>query len=208
MKIIARATLAAALTAGALFIAAPPAHAATDLGRADFTCSSTSDYDPELQGTLTGDGSIIYVWGEVGDTFDLDEDSDADCLILNAAGQSVNTVADLGFVSEGAHSGGDTFATNPLRILDNDTVQLVIQGPGIFLIQTADLSYYTVIVNGGVTPGSKDLTVWYQSIARGSADATCPEGYNPSWAQWPNDGAGGWVCNRDVLAYYPWETAS
>jgi hypothetical protein len=51
--------------------------------------------------------------------------------------------------------------------------------------------------------GTKDLTVWHQSVQRPSQDAACPRGYDPSWAQWPNDGAGGYVCDRQVYAYYP-----
>ena len=40
--------------------------------------------------------------------------------------------------------------------------------------------------------------VWYQSYGRVSADAVCEDGWYPSWAQWPNDGTGGWVCDREV----------
>ena len=43
-----------------------------------------------------------------------------------------------------------------------------------------------------------DAGVWFQSYGREDADATCEEGWYPSWAYWPNDGAGGWVCNREV----------
>lgn len=46
-----------------------------------------------------------------------------------------------------------------------------------------------------------DMTLWQQSIARTSADAACPSGYTPSWAEWPNGRQGGWVCNRDLFAY-------
>lgn len=51
--------------------------------------------------------------------------------------------------------------------------------------------------------GTKDLTTWLQSVARPSAEARCARGYTPSWDAWPNDGAGGFVCNRTVYAYYP-----
>lgn len=54
--------------------------------------------------------------------------------------------------------------------------------------------------SGGSSP-APDLTMWHQSIGRASSDATCPPGYTPSWAQWPNGHHGGWVCNREVLAY-------
>lgn len=39
---------------------------------------------------------------------------------------------------------------------------------------------------------------WFQSTARDSATASCPSGWAPSWARWPNAGDGGWVCNRVV----------
>ena len=51
--------------------------------------------------------------------------------------------------------------------------------------------------------GERDLTIWHQSVERPSADAACPRGYQPSWAQWPSGGAGGYVCDRQVYAYYP-----
>lgn len=38
---------------------------------------------------------------------------------------------------------------------------------------------------------------WFQSYARG-ASVACLTGWNPSWAQWPGDGAGGYVCNREI----------
>ncbi len=48
-----------------------------------------------------------------------------------------------------------------------------------------------------------DMTRWQQSIGRSSSDAGCPSGYSASWAQWPNDHKGGWVCNRELFAYQP-----
>ena len=48
-----------------------------------------------------------------------------------------------------------------------------------------------------------DMTLWHQSISRSSSDAACPSGYAASWAQWPNDHKGGWVCNRELFAYQP-----
>lgn len=38
---------------------------------------------------------------------------------------------------------------------------------------------------------------WFQAYARG-ASVACLTGWNPSWAQWPGDGAGGYVCNREI----------
>ncbi|MBI1352023.1 MAG: hypothetical protein GC156_13000 [Actinomycetales bacterium] len=39
---------------------------------------------------------------------------------------------------------------------------------------------------------------WLQAYARASRSETCYEGWSPSWAQWPSDGQGGWVCERTV----------
>lgn len=47
---------------------------------------------------------------------------------------------------------------------------------------------------------------WYQSIGRNSAESECPSGWSGSWAQWPNGGLGGWVCNREI--YYNPQTNS
>lgn len=35
---------------------------------------------------------------------------------------------------------------------------------------------------------------WYQATKRNAPDAPCPDGLDPSWAEWPNDGTGGWTC--------------
>jgi len=46
-----------------------------------------------------------------------------------------------------------------------------------------------------VIAGSRDLSIWHQSVGRESADSRCPAGWQSSWAQWPGEGAGGFVCN-------------
>lgn len=57
--------------------------------------------------------------------------------------------------------------------------------------------------------------VWYQSVGRASAEAPCPVStgteleagwtqWSPSWAQWGNQGRGGFVCDRQITwAYSP-----
>lgn len=39
---------------------------------------------------------------------------------------------------------------------------------------------------------------WHQAYARASGD-TCVEGWNPSWAEWPNGNTGGFVCVRTLV---------
>ena len=38
---------------------------------------------------------------------------------------------------------------------------------------------------------------WVQAYGRAPGDA-CLTGWQPSWAQWPNDGGGGFVCERTI----------
>jgi hypothetical protein len=42
---------------------------------------------------------------------------------------------------------------------------------------------------------------WQLAYGRASAEATCDAGWSASWQQWPNAGAGGWVCVKDVVKY-------
>jgi len=48
-----------------------------------------------------------------------------------------------------------------------------------------------------------DRTIWYQSIGRDNASSPCADGWEPSWAQWHHDGAGGYVCNMESYMYHP-----
>ena len=45
---------------------------------------------------------------------------------------------------------------------------------------------------------------WDQAIARPTSTSTCPTGMNPSWAQWPNHGSGGYTCEWATW----WDTAA
>lgn len=54
-----------------------------------------------------------------------------------------------------------------------------------------------------ISASGPDLTMLMQSTARVSADAPCSTGWIPSWATWPNDGKGGYVCDRWIYIYYP-----
>jgi hypothetical protein len=71
---------------------------------------------------------------------------------------------------------------------------LYILGPAFVHTGTTD---FTI---GGSSP---DMSTSMQSTARVSADVTCSSGWVPSWAQWPGDGKGGYVCDRWIYTYYP-----
>jgi hypothetical protein len=49
----------------------------------------------------------------------------------------------------------------------------------------------------GVPPAADPSQVppsWHQAQGREQREAVCPPGMAPSWAQWPNEGTGGWTC--------------
>ena len=60
---------------------------------------------------------------------------------------------------------------------------------------------YLYSVTIATTSSAPDYSIWHQAIGRSSADAQCPNGYDPSWQSWPNGGQGGWTCVRDVPMY-------
>ena len=39
---------------------------------------------------------------------------------------------------------------------------------------------------------------WLQSYALSGDETNCMDGWSQSWAQWPNDNSGGFVCNRSI----------
>jgi hypothetical protein len=53
-----------------------------------------------------------------------------------------------------------------------------------------------------VSPAAAEQTPlpWYHSYGRADVNATCDAGWHPSYAMWPHDDTGGWVCDR-TLSY-------
>jgi hypothetical protein len=77
---------------------------------------------------------------------------------------------------------------------------------GQYTLQATEYRPAPVLTNAvqlNVFSRGTDLTLWHQSFGRVSGEATCEYGWQPSWASWPNDGAGGFVCNREIYAFYP-----
>jgi hypothetical protein len=67
---------------------------------------------------------------------------------------------------------------------------------------TTTKSYIVTITRGQTTElASQDPPIWFQAYSRPSHDALCREGYRPSYAEWPNDGRGGWTCERRIYTY-------
>ena len=87
--------------------------------------------------------------------------------------------------------------------------QIVSLPPGQYALQVLHyVSINTVGYTGGmftieISSEARDLTIWHKAVGRPDAATRCPAGFGESWAQWPNDGTGGFVCTFDVYAYYP-----
>jgi hypothetical protein len=103
---------------------------------------------------------------------------------MNAAGGTTSITTTLNAV-DGA--GNPLIAGSTIASIDN-------QSNGSEVLQTYAISYLPASTPAGVP-------MWLQSIGRATATTTCPDDYNPSWAMWPNNGTGGYVCTRFVPAF-------
>jgi hypothetical protein len=80
------------------------------------------------------------------------------------------------------------------------TMRYTIPSTGpIFLAWGADTG--TALWSARCSDPSSPTPMWEQGTGRAAADEACADGWAASWAQWPNDGKGGWVCVRSVLMY-------
>jgi hypothetical protein len=89
-------------------------------------------------------------------------------------------------------------------VKDRNDVTVGLPAGRYSLQATADFGDPSNVVEIDIFEDStRDLTIWHQAYGRSTSESTCADGWQPSWAQWPNDGAGGFVCNRQIYAYYP-----
>jgi len=51
---------------------------------------------------------------------------------------------------------------------------------------------YTIASPEGAPPA------WLQAYGRPTSASPCDDGWNPSWAEWPGGGRGGYTCERRV----------
>ena len=79
------------------------------------------------------------------------------------------------------------------------------------IVATAGAAVLAVsgLVMAGAAPAAADQ-IWYQAVGSPSKDAPCAESsaedlalgwstWAKSYAEWPNDGKGGWTCERSIL---------
>jgi hypothetical protein len=161
---------------------------------------------PPVTATPTGTGAVIIAWAETANGVD----PLRDLLVLCSATDTVCGLGNLLF--EYAPQDGATSATlAPGLTVQNAAGHDAPLPAGAYSVQ----AYSDTSQDSGTQFGPvgdllrieiwvpRDLTIWLQSVSRESATAICASGWKPSWAQWPNEGAGGYVCNKKVYAYYP-----
>jgi len=96
---------------------------------------------------------------------------------------SQQSLGGLGTVYGGGGGGGSTGPTGATFSIDTARTANSLNGRN-----------GSVLISFG-TPGSAPS--WFQSYGR-DASVACLAGWNPSWAQWPGSGTGGYVCNREI----------
>ncbi len=203
---ISAGAIAALSIAGACVMTASPAQAAAQTISTD---CSTSD--------------AIHIYARPGDTITIVMTS-SDCDDIWNVGQV--TAGALHYEStpnpgdytpyyyyQSGEVEPDWYVTNSASPTTTVTTLLATQGaspgvalsPGdqIFLIEGGVYTRFAPVIWDGLeAPAATGSTPppWFQSHARINANDTCEAGWSSSWAQWPNGGSGGFVCNR-VVAY-------
>ena len=99
--------------------------------------------------------------------------------------------------------GGTTTITTTLNAVDGAGNPL-IAGSTIASIDNQSigqrpLQTYAFIYQPAASPVV--VPMWQQSVGRHAVTDPCADGYSPSWAMWPNNGTGGYVCTRFVPAF-------
>lgn len=185
---ILAASASALAFVGAGLVAAPPSQAVTTV-TVDCATSTTENF------TVTPGEQIIF-------------DLNAACQTgLTASGATstaalqalVNLMANLngtGGSAVAAISGASwtvTYTAGP----NSGTDTLDVSQAGITPRSLGTRALTTTNDYSMTVPGAGGPPPWLQAYGR-AAGATCDAGWNPSWAQWPNNNTGGFVCVRTI----------
>ncbi len=186
------------------------------------TCVMTATPAQAAAQTITTDCSTddpIHIYARPGDTITIVMTS-SDCGYIWNVG--TGTSGALQYVDTSDRNAYEPFDSYQSGQVEPDwyvnfspgsttvTTLLAAQGanPGVPLSpgdRIAEFVGQSIVWDGleAPTPNSASTSTpppWLQSHGRLSASDTCEAGWSSSWAQWPNGGTGGFVCNR-VLAY-------
>lgn len=97
----------------------------------------------------------------------------------------------------GAGSVTYLFATDTVA----DGNSLVVGGTGTWSISCGDpalTSEPASKAESGPTSSPAPIPAWVQAYGRADKDATCIDGWSPSWQKWSEPVTGGWVCTRSI----------
>jgi hypothetical protein len=109
-------------------------------------------------------------------------------------------------------TGSRQWIVAPGFLVFNRSNELVGLPAGRYTVQAEDYvvfggdlarSFSNAVIIDVFDSSEKDLSIWHQSYGRDASDAPCQSGWDPGWAQWPDGGSGGYVCNREIYKYYP-----
>lgn len=128
--------------------------------------------------------------GAPGDTFTVLTGTEKNCYLLSSGAGVVTWVSD-----KAEFPGAD-----PSLVWGNPptTVTITLASDG-FTTWTAFQLENGLTLNITMTGGVPSaIPPWVQAYGRGGAEVGCIDGWSPSWAQWPNEGSGGFVCTRSV----------
>jgi len=197
-----------AVVLGVSFLVAPAASAATSVISATTTLSdpsftSTQCFAGDIPATAHYAAKNVQVATAGTYNFRDQQSVEDGCLFIyvNPFDPAASSANLGGFVDDGDFEGipyGDVVfgAGNYVFVFFSiggpDSVGLVdfsVTGPSLLVVESESS-----------TPARP---IWHLAVGRASADATCAGNYNPSWAQWPNAGKGGYVCVKDVYADEP-----
>jgi hypothetical protein len=180
------------MIAGGVSLAAAPAASAADLGSTTFACS-------------TGPDVVITVDGQVGDTFTAQNLDRWDCITVTSSTAGIVTWATDGSAACSVPGSTDPVEFCGLTAYAPDgpgttvTFALLAAGSTTWVAMQGDVGitiHFNVVASSAAD--APPIPDWVQAYGRASADATCIEGWNPSWDLWPNAGTGGFVCQREI----------
>lgn len=178
--------IASIATAGALTVAVAPAASADDLSSGCNLVNNTG-FDSRYS---SASGSMTFVAGERVE-FAAGEPavSPPPTQITLTVGGA--TVASAGFPGTVAYTFGADTTTD---------VKWATGSPAGEATWNASCGLAPEPPASAAGPGSSagQSTAWLLAYARPSADARCRLGWNPSWGQWPNNGTGGYTCERTI----------
>ena len=97
--------------------------------------------------------------------------------------------------------GPDVVPTTLLAVNDEGGGAPLAQGVHLANLNDDNDTEFWILYGTEPSPsagGGSAIPSWVQAYGRASMDATCEDGWNPSWQEWAVAVTGGWVCERSI----------